>query len=250
MSPLGSKNNISSLINDLLSAVTLTAKGEYGNFDYPDPNASGDSSNDANAISQRSERFPLLEVQVDDDNENGSNDTSSEHSSERDNNNNNNNNKNAEKKSSITTTMSSLTQKSLTSSNDISTEESNGPPKKKLKASITKKESSASYSEAMNVDDVMGASVTKNNADAKLSSLMHPRSNGTSEDSKGSTATTNGTITQVKDQQPSLRRHTQKTSNTPPENQKDSLDSGYRNSSEGSEDNSDSNSSSDFMKKG
>jgi hypothetical protein len=243
MSPLGSKNNISSLINDLLSAVSLTAKGEYGNFDYPDPNASGDSSNDANAISQRSDRFPLLEVQVDDDNENGSNDISSEHSSERD------NNKNAEKKSSRTT-MSSLTQKSLTSSNDISTEESNGPPKKKLKASITKKESSASSSEAMNVDDVMGASVTKNNADAKLSSLMHPRSNGTSEDSKDSTATTNGTITQVKDQQPSLRRHTQKTSDTPPENQKDSLDSGYRNSSEGSEYNSDSNSSSDFMKKG
>jgi hypothetical protein len=230
------------LINDLLSAVSLTAKGEYVNFDYSDPNASRDSSNDANAISQPSERFPLLEVQVDDDNENGSNDVSSEHSSERD------NNKNAEKKSS-TTTMSSLTQKSLTSSNDnISTEESNEPPKKKPKASITKKESSASSSEAMDVDDVMGASVTKNNADAKLSSLMHPRLNGTSEDSKGSTATTNGTITQVKDQQPSLRRHTQKTPNAP-ENQKDSLDSGYRNSSEGSEYNSDSNSSSDFMKK-
>jgi hypothetical protein len=206
----------------------MSTKGEYNFFDYY---GSGDSS-DANTISQSSERFPLLEVQVDDDDdddddddENESNDISSEHSSERD------GNKNAEKKSS-TTTMSSLTPKSLTSSNDnISTEESNEPPKKKLKASIVKKESSTSSSEAMNVNDVMGASVTKNNADANLSSLMHPRTNNNaSEDSKGSTATTNKTITQIKHQQPSLRCHTQRTPN-PPENQKDSLvDSGYRNS--------------------
>lgn len=154
--------------------------------------------------SEQSKLFPLREVQVDGKNEEA-NDVSSEHSSEQD------------KRSSCVT------------------EDNSEPHVKKRKTANAKNETSISSLETMNVDDVVGSSVTANNADAKLSSLVHQATGG-SEDTSS-----------TDDSKPSIRRHTCKVSKA--KIPKDSsLDSGYKNSSEdGSEDNDSSNSgSSDF----
>lgn len=169
--------------------------------------------------------FPMLEVQLDRDNVGDSrenpNDLSSESSEQDD--------KNATKLKSEST---------LSSSNENASDESNEPPAKKLKKEM--KESTSS--EDMNVDDVMGESVTANNAGAKLSSLMHHPEKEPG-DSK------NDAVQGTKNNEPSLRRHTRRKSSIPPEKVKDSLDSGYKNSSEGSVDNSSNSGSSDFDQK-
>jgi hypothetical protein len=70
-----------------------------------------------------------------------------------------------------TTVMSGLTEKSSSLSTETSVIEDNEQhPKQKVKRSAKSK---VCDDLSMNVDDVMGASVTANNASAKLSSLMH-----------------------------------------------------------------------------
>lgn len=169
-----SRGTIRRSIRDLVTAEELAAGGEG-----PDRgNDSGDSSNDTNVLSRRSDQsFPLLEVNVDDQHAFGSGENVSDSSSggalskegeqkKR--------HKDGSDKSNSRSTMSSLTQKSSFFSSEMNHGE---PEAKKSKpnesGSASTSNSKTSGAIGMNVDDVMGSSVTANNAGAKLSSLMH-----------------------------------------------------------------------------
>lgn len=173
-----SRGTIRRLIRDLVTAEQLAAGGEG----LDRGNDSGDSSNDTNFLSRRSDQsFPLLEVNVDDAHAIGSGENVSDSSSggvpskdgkqtKR--------HKDGSDKSNSRSTMSSLTQKSSSFFSEASAMKNNKEPlAKKSKpnenGSASTSNSKASGGIGMNVDDVMGSSVTANNAEAKLSSLIH-----------------------------------------------------------------------------
>jgi hypothetical protein len=175
----GSRCAIQRLIKDLVTAeqqvatnVEAGGQGELNNdsdLNENDKNSSnglGDSSNETNANGRSSDKpFPLLEVNVDEEDEVGYaeniSDSSGDPPTKKD-------GKSIGKHK--TTIMSSLTEKSSSLSTETSMIDDNEqPPKKKAKRA------KVCDARSMNIDDVMGASVTANNASAKLSSLMHQK---------------------------------------------------------------------------
>jgi PAS domain-containing protein len=173
-----SRETIRRLIRDLVTAEQLAAGGEG----LDRGNDSGDSSNDTNVLSRRSDQsFPLLEVNVDDAQGIGSGENVSDSSSggvpskdgkqtKR--------HKDGSDKSNSRSTMSSLTQKSSSFFSETSAMKNNEKPlakknKPNENGSASTSNSKASGGIGMNIDDVMGSSVTANNAGAKLSSLIH-----------------------------------------------------------------------------
>ena len=189
-----SRSTIRRIIQDLVTAEQLAS----GDVEGHRGNDSGDSSNDTNVLSRRSDQsFPLLEVNVDDQHVIGSGENVSDSSSggapSKNAQQNTKRHKDGSDKSNSRSTMSSLTQKpSSFFSEGSATNNSNELQAKKNK--LNKNESSFSSNENgkvnhginINVDDVMGASVTANNAGAKLSSLMHYPKDGSKESSDGS----------------------------------------------------------------
>lgn len=177
-----SRGTIRRLIRDLVTAEQLASGEEVQGLDHRGGNDSGDSSNDTNVLSRRSDQsFPLLEVNVDDQHAIGSGENVSDSSSggapskegkqtKR--------HKDGSDKSNSRSTMSSLTQKSSSFFSETSAmknkEESKAKKSKPNEnGSASTSNSKASGAIGMDVDDVMGSSVTANNAGAKLSSLIH-----------------------------------------------------------------------------
>jgi hypothetical protein len=175
-----SRKTFRRLMQDLVTAEQLVA----GGVGHHQGNDSGDSSNDTNVLSQRSDQaFPLLEVNVDDQHGVGSGENVSDSSSggfpSKDGKRPKRRKDGSDKSNSNSrSTMSSLTQKSSSFFSEASALKNNeNPNAKKIKPNENESASSsnckAGSAIGMNVDDVMGASVTANNAGAKLSSLIH-----------------------------------------------------------------------------
>jgi hypothetical protein len=185
-----SRGAIRRLIHDLVAAEQQAAEAINGGAEA---NESGDSSNDANVVSRSSDQsFPVLEVNVDGQNEVATGENISDSSDSKNHGKKCSKHKTSPAKSNSRSTVSSLTQKSSSFATETSTEDNEEPPTKKSKTADMEKKANATAKERktksqesgpleehkasgavdMNVDDVMGASVTKNNAGAKLSSLM------------------------------------------------------------------------------
>ncbi|KAL3801121.1 hypothetical protein HJC23_002414 [Cyclotella cryptica] len=146
-------------------------------------NSSRDCSNEANASQASVQSFPLLEVNVDSaegagakTSRSSSSDVRTRHTHVKTN------------KASQAALFSSKHDSTLPTANKGASERNNEPPTKKAKTNARSdkaiSEESTSFDEVKpsntvtaNVDDVMGSAVTANNADAKLSSLMHRSEN-------------------------------------------------------------------------
>lgn len=131
---------------------------------------SGTASNDVNAVSKASgQSFPMLEVNVDDEDKATSGENASDSLDEPI--------KTKCHKTSANKYSSVFTQKSSSLTSETSRSEDNEEPRSKKSKTNGKEVQVGSLQlhsrNAIKHDDVMGASVTANNADAKLSSLMH-----------------------------------------------------------------------------
>lgn len=176
------------LIQDMVTLANHLEAGRgggNGSDGNGGPNYSGDSSNDDNMISRSSDQsFPLLEVNVDQDEvgsgENVSDSSGNPRSQEKDSKKDSKHSTSSVDKSKSQSTVSTLTQKSSSLTTETSTvEDSDEHTKKKSRmernsnAHSVAKDNKRSSSGGRNVDNVMGSPVTANNADAKLSSLLH-----------------------------------------------------------------------------
>eukprot|EP00804_Cyclotella_cryptica_P013814 CCRYP_019432-RA/>CCRYP_019432-RA protein AED:0.03 eAED:0.03 QI:1122/1/1/1/1/0.75/4/842/373 len=225
--------------------------------DENNSNSSQNSSDEANNVSRSSgQSFPLLEVDFNDVDRVDSGKSLSNSSSS------------TSKKDTTTSkrksqaSVSSFTHHSSSLTADTSTsEDKDKPPAKKAKTcdesdnatsdASSSNERNLRETHAANIDDVMGSSVTRNNADAKLSSLMHYPKNHSKE--RYDTKALSPTVTM---QKPCLEEENTKVVNTLSEKYEgsgslsensstptrgtglnSSEDSGYKDSSEGSEDN-------------
>lgn len=164
-----SRGSLRRLIQELTVAEHFAAEGEEGTDSGSDSNGaqtiSGDSSTiNAGVLSRSSHSFNFSEVNVNENEKdkmcNGGNASDSSSDPTR---------KNNSKKSSKLKVSFGKSSKA---------ESKGGPPAKKCKtSSISSDYKTSTSSTDMNVDDVMGDSVTANNAGAKLSSLMHKEDN-------------------------------------------------------------------------
>lgn len=198
-----SRRTMQRLIKDLTSTTEQQdnsgeAASEYrternGSANRPDrlenEGNNSNGSSDANVISLRSSEksIPMLEVNVDavqTSAEEDVSDSSADRRSKKEKD--GSGGKHKSKGNDTTTEISSLTHQKSSLGSETSTGNENGEPAaKKVKISAAQEKTNCGESEESissrkasdhitnNVDDVMGASVTANNADAKLSSLMH-----------------------------------------------------------------------------
>ena len=161
-----SRGDLRRLVQELMVAEQFAAVGEEFTDSGSDSNGeqttSGDSSSNNVCVLSRSSRSSnFSEVDVNDKDKMGNGSNASHSSGDPPNKNENGNG------SRLKVSFGKSRNK----------ESNEGPPAKKVKLSSVSDSKTSTSTTANNVDDVMGDSVTANNAGAKLSSLMHKERN-------------------------------------------------------------------------
>ena len=151
-----SRGALRRLVQELMGAVQFATEGEEETDSGSDSNG-GPSSNNVGVLSRSSHSFNFSEVNVNKNDTISNGDNVSNSSGDP-------TNKNKSRKSS-------KLKVSFGKPNNVGNE--GPPPAKKFKTSTVSDDKTSSSITDMNVDDVMGDTVTANNAGAKLSSLMH-----------------------------------------------------------------------------